>query len=1098
MKKKWIFNKDRLTYVLSYLIRVMKLTTFLLLITFISVNASVYSQGIKLNLKVQSTSVKDVLNRIEDQSQFFFMYNNSKIDVERKVDLDLKQAKIEDLLNKIFDGTNTKFVIKDRQIVLYNANDEEIRYQNYEAASQHQKFVSGKVTDSSGGVLPGVSIIVKGTTIGTITDVDGNFALSNLPKDAILRLSFIGMKMQEVAILGKPVLNITMIEDAIAIDEVVAIGYGTTKKSDLTGSVTKVGMNEMKDIPTNSIASVLQGRAAGLQVISSSEDPGAGTIIRIRGASSLRGSNSPLVVIDGFPLGIDDLQQVNPSDIESIEILKDASASAIYGSRGANGVIIVTTKSAKLGKTKISIQQQVTVSEFTSKLDLWRNPVLMAQLDNESRINGGFPAQYIGEVSPTGVYYPSVEELSNGDWPYNTRWDDIVFRKNPTSNNTTLNISSSNEKTNFNLSGNYYTDKGVYIEDDFSKFNYNVRISQKIFDNLKMTFSNVLTRGKRNNNGGLAYWRSPIIPIYNEDGSYYRYNNNDFEHPIAITENRINKTKSLDVLSFLDTEFKIVPSLTLTSRLNYKRGSSINDQYQPKLYTQTGEYNKGAASISNYQGNTFVAETFLNFSKTFGKVHQLGAMIGHSYQNELVRTSDLSAYDFVNETLNNENMAAGNPELNAVSNSLTKTQLVSGIFRLNYIYDNKYLLTITTRADGSSKFGENNKWAYFPSGALSWKAHEENFIKNLDFFDELKIRGSYGISGNQGISPYQTLSRYGISKYYNDGNWVTAIGPGMEVGRTGQDGIEVLWGGIPNPDLRWETTAQTDIGLDMGILNNRLQIIFDYYNKRTDDLLQQRILPTSSGYDRMLINDGSIVNKGIELTLEGKIISTRDFHLNSTLIFSRNKNEVTKLGNTQESGLITDNNTGMQYQYYGNSIEMFRGYPNILAIDQPVNAFYGYVTDGIVQSLEEGITAGLEGNDAQSGEFKYVDIDGSGTIDENDRKIIGDPNPDFTASLNISMNYKKFDASIYFNGVFGNDVLNTKSFDSPHNSPLRWTMDNPTNDYPSLRDGRQVKFSDWWIEDGSFVRIQNLNLGYTMDLKSKVEPTPKSRTGKYI
>ena len=1098
MKKKWIFNKDRLTYVLSYLIRVMKLTTFLLLITFISVNASVYSQGIKLNLKVQSTSVKDVLNRIEDQSQFFFMYNNSKIDVERKVDLDLKQAKIEDLLNKIFDGTNTKFVIKDRQIVLYNANDEEIRYQNYEAASQHQKFVSGKVTDSSGGVLPGVSIIVKGTTIGTITDVDGNFALSNLPKDAILRLSFIGMKMQEVAILGKPVLNITMIEDAIAIDEVVAIGYGTTKKSDLTGSVTKVGMNEMKDIPTNSIASVLQGRAAGLQVISSSEDPGAGTIIRIRGASSLRGSNSPLVVIDGFPLGIDDLQQVNPSDIESIEILKDASASAIYGSRGANGVIIVTTKSAKLGKTKISIQQQVTVSEFTSKLDLWRNPVLMAQLDNESRINGGFPAQYIGEVSPTGVYYPSVEELSNGDWPYNTRWDDIVFRKNPTSNNTTLNISSSNEKTNFNLSGNYYTDKGVYIEDDFSKFNYNVRISQKIFDNLKMTFSNVLTRGKRNNNGGLAYWRSPIIPIYNEDGSYYRYNNNDFEHPIAITENRINKTKSLDVLSFLDTEFKIVPSLTLTSRLNYKRGSSINDQYQPKLYTQTGEYNKGAASISNYQGNTFVAETFLNFSKTFGKVHQLGAMIGHSYQNELVRTSDLSAYDFVNETLNNENMAAGNPELNAVSNSLTKTQLVSGIFRLNYIYDNKYLLTITTRADGSSKFGENNKWAYFPSGALSWKAHEENFIKNLDFFDELKIRGSYGISGNQGISPYQTLSRYGISKYYNDGNWVTAIGPGMEVGRTGQDGIEVLWGGIPNPDLRWETTAQTDIGLDMGILNNRLQIIFDYYNKRTDDLLQQRILPTSSGYDRMLINDGSIVNKGIELTLEGKIISTRDFHLNSTLIFSRNKNEVTNLGNTQESGLITDNNTGMQYQYYGNSIEMFRGYPNILAIDQPVNAFYGYVTDGIVQSLEEGITAGLEGNDAQSGEFKYVDIDGSGTIDENDRKIIGDPNPDFTASLNISMNYKKFDASIYFNGVFGNDVLNTKSFDSPHNSPLRWTMDNPTNDYPSLRDGRQVKFSDWWIEDGSFVRIQNLNLGYTMDLKSKVEPTPKSRTGKYI
>src|SRR5690606_34562425 len=275
----------------------------------------------------------------------------------------------------------------------------------------------------------------------------------------------------------------------------------------------------------------------------------------------------------------------------------------------------------------------------------------------------------------------------------------------------------------------------------------------------------------RNNNGGLAYWRSPIIPVYDENGDYYRYNNNDFDHPIAITENRTNKTKTIDVLSFVDVEWKIVPSLFLTSRLNLKYGNSINDQYQPRKYTQTGEFNNGAASISNWQGNTFVSETFANYNKLFNK-HEVRITAGYSYQQDVVRTSNLGAKDFVNEILGNENLDAGNPELNTVSNSLTETELVSGIFRIHYGFMDKYLLTFTSRADGSSKFGENNKWALFPSGALSWKAHEESFVQQLGIFDQLKVRASYGISGNQGISPYQTLSRYGISNYFNDGNWV--------------------------------------------------------------------------------------------------------------------------------------------------------------------------------------------------------------------------------------------------------------------------------------------------------------------------------------
>lgn len=950
-----------------------------------------------------------------------------------------------------------------------------------------QREVTGAVKDeSSGEPLPGVSILIKGTNLGTVSDLNGRYRISVPDENAVLVYSFLGFRSQEILVGSRSEIDVALVADIQTLNEVVVVGYGTVTKSDLTGSVASVPMTDIKDIPGNSVERLLQGRTAGLQVINSSQDPGAGATVRIRGGSSLQGSNSPLVVVDGFPLGdAGNLHQINPNDIESIEVLKDASASAIYGSRGANGVIMVTTRKAKAGQTRISLQQQSTLSQFTSKVNLWRDPVLMAQLHNESRINGGFPPQYIGAVSPTGIYYPSIEELSNGTWPHRTQWDELVFRDAPISNVTTLSIASANEKTSFNFSGNYYTDKGVFIKDDYYKLNYNLNISHKIYDNLKVTFANVLSRGNRNNNGGLAFWRSPIIPVYDENGDYYRYNNNDFDHPLAITEHRLNKTKSLDVLSFLDVEWEVIDDLTVTSRLNYKYGNSLTDQYYPKTYTQTGEFNNGAASISNWQGNTFVSETFANYKKELNE-HAFHATAGYSYQQDIVRTFDLGAKDFVNEVLKNENLDAGNPELNTVANSYSETELVSGIFRLNYGFRDRYLVTFTSRADGSSKFGANNKWAFFPSGAVSWKAHEEAFINQMDLFDELKFRVSYGISGNQGISPYQTLSRFGISNYFNDGNWMTVIGPGREVGRAGQDGIEVLWGGIPNPDLRWETTAQLDFGVDLAFFGGRLRATIDYYEKYTDDLLQQRILPLSSGYDRMLVNDGSITNKGIEITLDGTVYEKGDLSINATAIYHRNRNEVTDLGNAQESGNMIDSKTGMEFRYFGNSIEMFRGYPNLLAIGQPVNAFYGYKTAGIVQTLEQGIEAGLEGDQAQPGEFLYVDLNKDGVIDDDDRTIIGDPTPDFMASLNLSASYKRFDVSVFFNGVFGNDVLNTQAFNQPNNQPFRWTPDNPTNDYPSLRDGRQTRFSDWWLHDGSFVRIQNLSAGYTFGKTSGV------------
>ena len=952
------------------------------------------------------------------------------------------------------------------------------------AQSPDKITVAGCVKDAAGDFLIGATVQVKGISGGTITDIDGNYILKDVPRTATLVFSYVGMQNKEVPVNGKSTINVTLLDDALQLEQVVVIGYGSVKKSDVTGSVTSVKTEALKEIPANSVEGLLQGRAAGLQVINSSQDPGAGATVRIRGGSSLRGSNAPLVVVDGFPLGdAGDLKQINPSDIVNMEILKDASASAIYGSRGANGVIMITTKRAKTGTTNITVRQQITLSQFDTKLDLWRDPVLMASLNNESRINGGLDPLYVGKVSSTGVYYPSVEELQT-TWTTNTRWDDLVFRDTPVSNNTTATISSSNDRTVFNLSANFYTDNGMYIKDDYTKGGYNLSVDHNIYDNFKVRFSNILSRGVRNANGGLSYWRNPIYPVYDENGDYYLTNASDFSHPMAITDLQKNETKSLDVISSVALEWQLFPFLKLTSQLNYKFGKSVSDRYYPKKYTEAGEFSNGQAEIENWEGHNLVSETFANFQKKFDK-HDIGAMVGYSYEYYMSRSSGLTGKDFVNEALGNENMGAGNPEKNEIWNGYSDNKLVSGMFRLNYVYDNKYLLTLTARADGSSKFGKNNKWAMFPSGAVSWKAHEESFIKNLNVFDELKFRFSYGISGNQGISPYQTLIRYGTDKYYNDGSWATTIGPGYVSGWTGPGWIYRVWSGIPNPDLKWETTAQADFGIDMAFLNRRLRVSFDYYDKQTSDLLRERNLALSSGYDKMWVNDGKIQNRGFEVTVDADILQTKDWQLSGTLIYSRNRNKVKDLGNTLESGLVTDPMTGMLFEYSGNSLEQYRDYTNILAIGQPVNVFYGYKVDGIVQTLNEGIDAGLSGDYANPGEFKYMNLNGDSEISEADKTIIGDPNPDFTASLALNLSWKKFDVSVFLNGVFGQDVLNTKAFGEPSNSPLRWTPDNPTNKYPSLRDGRQVKISDWWIEDGSFLRVQNLNIGYTFDLPKK-------------
>ena len=1023
------------------------------------------------------TNLKELIRQIEAQTSYKVSYQGNLAD-NITIKADPSKHNVEELLADALRGTGISYVIRYNTIIL---TQEQPRAEAAQQASQ-TRHIAGRVIDAeTKEPIIGATVWVKDSALGTNTNVDGAFDYTFTGHYGYIAVSYIGYQTQEFPVTNLP--KVIELSAGNELDEVVVVGYGTQKKASVVGSIASVSVNDIR-MPTAKISNNLAGQLAGVISVQRSGEPGASSTFWIRGISTFGSSTTPLVLVDGIER---DLDLVDIEDIKDFSILKDAAATAIYGVRGANGVILITTRKAQENVTRITLRQQTTVSGFSSELNLWRDPVLMAMLSNESSINAGLTPTYIGATNANGVYYPSIAELQT-TWTTNTRWDDLVFRPTPVSNNTTVQVQSSNDRTMFQASANYYLDNGMYIEDTYRKYGGNFSVEHKLLDNLRMKASTNITSNKRHNNGGLAYWRNPIFPVYDDNGDYWLYGAQDYSHPLALTNLQKNDSKGLDIISFASVNWDVLPCLNVMAQFNYKHGEQITDKYFPKKYSETGVFNDGYGSIDNWKDDNIVFEAYATFDRTFAEKHRLTVMGGYSYENYQSRSSSLAAKGFINESLGNENLAAGDSETYSIGNGSYKTELVSALTRINYTFDNRFLFTFTARADGSSKFGSNNKWAFFPSGAFSWKMHEERFIRNLNVFDVLKIRASYGISGNQGISAYQTLSRYGQHKYFNGGKWVTAIGPGYQSGYTGQDGIYALWSGIPNKGLKWETTAQVDLGLDMSFFGNRLNVTFDWYDKRTSDLLRERNIAPSSGYDKMWVNDGEIRNRGIELTIDGVAFQNRDWRVGGTFVFSRNRNKVLSLGNAVQTGLKTDLRTGMQYEYYGNQSEQFRAYTNILAVGQPMYVFYGYRTDGIVQSLAEGLSAGLSGDDAQPGEFKYVDIydgDGLETVDENDMCIIGDPNPDWMASLGIDVSWRRFDFSIFFNGVFGNDVLNTKRFDQPSNMPMRWTTDNPTNSYPRLNANRQTKLSDWWVEDGSFVRIQTMTLGYSIPFSKK-------------
>lgn len=928
-------------------------------------------------------------------------------------------------------------------------------------AYAQQRQITGTVADQDGLTLPGVSIKLKGGTAQTGTDNQGKFSISVPAGENTLVFSFIGMQTKEVkAGPNQTKIQVTLQNAPRDLNEVVVVGYGTAKKRDVTGSVGSIKGSDLIKTPAASVDALLQGKVPGLQVISSSGQPGSGSTIRIRGLGS-RADANPLVVVDGLPLGdAGNLKQINPDDIESIDVLKDASSAAIYGSRGANGVIMVTTKKGKLGTSRINFSSLTTLSTLGNKLDVFHDPVEAATIDNQARINAGIAPLFIGQ-NYGGTYYPSLAELRGIDpnkpkWATNTDWAKLVYR-NPVSQNYTLSADGGNEKTKYAISGNYYNEQGLAIKNGYQKYAGHVYLEQKLKPNVTLG-TNITVTQTQNYGQGLSADRSIIFPAYNPDGTYFHIGSNDFGNPLQIANEVLNKSKTIDFLGTAFVSWDIIKGLNLRSQLSYTYGNAVNDNYQPRDATSTGYLFQGYGDINNYNGNHLINENYLTYDRDFGTKHHINVVAGYTQETNTVRTSDLQGHGFVNDVLQNENMASATTQF--INNGLTKTALQSFIGRANYSFMGRYLFTFTGRADGSSVFGENHKWAFFPSGAVAWKVNEEAFMKNITQVSEFKIRGSYGLTGNQGISPYQSLATLGSYKYFTDGGFQTGYGPPYY-----NDGSNVnskVFNGLQNKSLKWETTRQLDIGFDLGLLNQRFTLTADYYYKHTTDLLRQNQIALSSGFSVIEVNDGTIDNRGLELTANAQVL-TGKFSWNVGGNISFNRNKVIAIGG------------GNQIEANGQDIEAIRAPLNYYINGQPANVFLGYKFDGIVQT--PGGTNPVDGSAATVGDIKYV-AGGPIAVGQGEY-VIGNPNPKFYYGFNTSFKYSSFDLYVQFYGVQGNDIFNFSKF-TPSAQLQAWTPDNPTNLYPSVNATRVYYSSNWYVQSGSYLRLQNVNLGYTL------------------
>jgi TonB-linked SusC/RagA family outer membrane protein len=967
--------------------------------------------------------------------------------------------------------------------------------------------ISGAVTDSQGQPLQKATVRSTDGKSVTITDSEGKFWINLKSPKVNLEISMMGFETVNIPVVQGYPLKIILKERQKELDEVVIVGYGKTKRKDLTGSVVSIKSEEMLKSNPVSLEQSIQGKAAGVFVTQTDGAPGAGMSIQIRGTNSFLGGTEPLYVIDGVPMDADNssstpasgssyeqakinaLSFLSPSDIESIEILKDASATAIYGSRGANGVVIITTKKGSLNQDKIDLNVITSLSEISKKYHLL-NAEQFANYQNEAYLNSdkylGTNYQALGTIPYPGRYDSVQKKYLPGPSDYRgkgTNWQDLLFQTAPKTDYI-LTISGGTNKNSYLISGDVLDQSGIVVNSNFRRYSLRANFDRSVKSwlqvgtsfNYSNTINQMVTTGASivGPEGGVIKSAMTFLPtvslIDTTTGLYSQlfYTSNPYQYAMQALD-KVTGTRMFNT-SYL--EATLLSGLRFRSVLGWNVSTDRRDQYYPSTINE-GASSHGRAYVSTSNSSNISSENYFTYDKKWG-IHTINATAGFSYNNGIWQYQSDGVSGFMNDALQNNNLGAA-ATYNQPTSGKSDWRLVSYYSRVNYILNDKYLFTATYRRDGSSKFAVDNKWADFKSGAFAWRASEEPFLKKVKWISNLKARVSFGQSGNQGIGSYSSLSQIAASNYPYTG--------------TVSNGYVVSY--LGNDKLKWETTNQLDGGLDIGILKDRVSFVFDYYYKKTVDLLQYVILPTSTGFSSQLENLGSIENKGFEAAINAKIINRKDFGWTVSANISTNTNKILSLGGAQEQWVQTIGTEPVNYQ------------PFVQRVNQPIGIIVGWKEDGIFQNeTEVNNSKFFAGQPAavikrEVGEIRYKDINGDGVIDNNDRTVIGNVNPKFYYGFTTGFNYKNFDMSVFFQGVQGGNIINTLKYvtdnlGSYSNTTAeaynaRWTGDGSrgTNPKAILNSFRDFKFSDRFIEDGSYLRLKNLNFGYSFNLKNK-------------
>ncbi|GAB3496410.1 TonB-dependent receptor [Spirosoma knui] len=1007
----------------------------------------------RVSIRLENQGLRKVLKEIETQTNIRFAFRPREIPVDLKITVVVTNESLRDVLDKALRPLRLQYEVVGRQIVL---SPETLRVEQSEKLEdahrvtpiQVDRLITGTVKSETGEGLPGVSVVVKNTTRGTSTDADGKYRLS-IPDDngsaTTLVFSFVGYVNQEVAVGNRSSVDVQLAPDDKSLDEVVVVGYGTVKKSDLTGSLAQVKSKDLNAYPATNVLQALSGRAAGVQVLQNTGAPGAPVSVRIRGTNSIQGSNEPLYVVDGFPLSGSNPNVLNNADIENIEILKDASATAIYGSRGANGVVLITTKRGKSGRTNVDLETSYSTQSLRRRLDLM-NATEYAQFYNEQAANDGLKPYFTQD---------QVNAFGAG-----LDWQNFVFQKAPMKT-LSLNVSGGNDKTQFSVSGSTFNQDGIIRGSDYNRYSLRTNINHAISRKLSVSLNNTLSKIKSNarnsqggNRGGSliagAISAPPILTPYNDDGTYrvfgtaYAFINAQLINPINFLNEQQALSNSNRVLTNAAVSYNPTPELTFKFSGGVENSDDRSDSYTTNQFVN----NQGSASVSTSQFTSLLSENTVSYNKTLRQKHSIAAVAGFTYQDFVTTSLDGSGVGYLSNTSETFDLsAAATPGI--PTSGFSKSTLLSYLGRVNYSYASKYLATASFRVDGSSKYSKGNKWGYFPSAALAWRISNEDFLKDNTFISDLKLRASWGQTGSQAIGAYATLNQLFSGKTIFDDALYTTYAPGT-----------VLPG-----NLKWETTEQTDIGVDLAILQNRLFITADYYIKNTRDLLNTVSLPSSLGFVNTIQNVGEVQNKGFEFGVNSNLTTGAvKWDINANIAFNRNK--VMKLYGGQDIlGGYIDINTITDYR-------------NILREGQPIGRFWGYIEDGYT---EQGLV-------------KYKDINGDGAVNTLDKTYIGDPNPNFIYGFNSTVSYKGLSLTIFLQGSQGNDILNTSSINNTvdYNNGLNmprevfldhWTPTNKTAKYPLISNKNRINVSDRFVEDGSFMRLKNIQLAYNLPLQ---------------